>query len=355
MNNDVISNQYLSMVDATNVVSKSDLNGVITYVNSKFIEISGYSREELIGQPHNILRDPTLSSSIFRDLWSTIKSKKPWKGVISNIRKDGKKYTVEASIFPILNANKEVVEYISIRHDISELIDLNKQVSKLHNDRIEQEQIAKNKFESGIVNDMTQEECQVLYHPTDTLSGDFYSIYKREDGSIFMYLLDGQGHGISAALTVFAVSSMISQTIYEIETLEEIMEKLSPSLQNFLGDEEQLSYTMIMINKDKKNIAYSSAGMYPFLIKKGEEYLKIKANNTPFMNFSPTPKVEKKSISNMNSIMMYSDGIIEHENREVLEYLPKKLIFKPSHITKAFQEISSHRFEDDVTLVHLQI
>ena len=355
MNNYVVSDQYLSIVDATNVVSKSDLDGNITYVNSKFIEISGYSEEELIGKPHNILRDPELPSSIFRDLWTTIKSKKNWKGVISNIGKDGKRYTVEASIFPILNANKEVVEYISIRHDISELIDLNKQVSKLNNDRIEQEQIAKNKLESGIVNDMTEEECQVLYHPTDTLSGDFYSLYKREDGSIFIYLLDGQGHGVAAALTVFAISSMISHTIYEIETLEEIMEKLSPSVQNFLGDEEQLSYTMLLISKDKKNISYSSAGMYPFLIKKDDELLKIKSNNTPFMNFSPTPKVEKLSIENMNSIMIYSDGIVEDESIDVLEYLPKKLIFKPSHITEVFQEIRSHKFDDDVTLIHLQI
>ena len=355
MNNDVVSNQYLSMVDSTNVVSKSDLDGNITYVNSKFIEISGYSEEELIGKPHNILRDPELSSSIFRDLWSTIKSKKSWKGVISNIRKDGRRYTVEASIFPILNSKQEVVEYISIRHDISELIDLNKQVSKLNNDRIEQEQIAKKKFEAGIVNDMSEGECQVLYHPTDTLSGDFYSLYKREDGSVFMYLLDGQGHGISAALTVFAISATISNTIYEIETLEEIMDKLSPIVQNFLGDEEQLSYTMLMISKDKKSISYSSAGMYPFLIKQNDEIVKVKSNNTPFMNFSSIPEVKKVVIENMSSIMIYSDGVIEHENKEILEYLPKKLILKPTLIEEAFKKIRSHTFDDDVTLVHLQM
>jgi len=355
MNNSSVSDQYQNIVDATNVVSKSDLDGNITYVNSKFIEISGYTREELIGKPHSILRDPALCTSIFKDLWETIKLKKTWNGVITNLRKDGTKYTVEAFIFPILDANKEILEYISIRHDISDLINLNKQVSKLHNDRIEQEQLAKEKFESGIVNEMTQLECQVLYHPTDTLSGDFYSIYKRKDGSIFIYLLDGQGHGLSAALTVFSISSMMSQVINEIETLEELMEKLSPSVKNFLGDEEQLSYTMIMISKDKKSISYSSAGMYPFLIKKSDEVLRIKSNNTPFMNFSPIPEVQNLSIENMDYLMVYSDGIVEHENKEILEYLPKKLILQPSLISKAFKEISSHKFDDDVTVIYLQI
>ena len=355
MNNDSVLNQYQNIVDATNVVSKSDLNGNITYINSKFIEISGYSREELIGKPHSILRDPDLESTIFKDLWATIKSKRTWKGVISNLRKDGSRYTVEASIFPILDSNEEVIEYISIRHDISDLINLHNQVSKLHNDRIEQEQLAKEKFESGIVNNMTQTECQVLYHPTDTLSGDFYSIYKREDGSIFMYLLDGQGHGISAALTVFAISSIMSQSIYEIETLEEIVEKLLPSVKFFLGDEEQLSYTMIMISSDKKRISYSCAGMYPFLIKKADEVLRVQSNNTPFMNFSPTPEVKELTIDSMNSILIYSDGIIEHKNENILDYLPKKLILKPSLILNAFKEISSYKFDDDVTLVHLQM
>ena len=355
MNNKSVLNQYQNIVDATNVVSKSDIKGNITYVNNIFVEISGYTRAELMGKPHSILRDPDLSSDIFVGLWKTIQSKKTWNGILSNLRKDGTKYTVEASIFPILDDDGNIVEYISIRHDITNLINLNKQVSKLHNDRLEQEQIAKEKLESGIVNDMTQLECQVLYHPSDTLSGDFYSIYKRKDGSIFIYLLDGQGHGVSAALTVFAISSMMTQAIYEIETLDEIMEKLSPSVKNFLGDEEQLSYTMIMISKDKKTISYSSAGMYPFLIKNSDEVRRVKSNNTPFMNFSPTPQTVTLTLDKWDSIMMYSDGILEHENQEILEYLPEKLIKRPDLIPNALKEIASHKFDDDVTLLHFQL
>ena len=355
MNNNSVLNQYQNIVDATNIVSKSDIEGNITYVNNIFVEISGYSRDELMGKPHSILRDPDLSSEIFRDLWSTIQSKETWNGIISNLKKDGTKYIVEASIFPILDDDGNIVEYISIRHDITNLINLHEEVSKLHNDRLEQEQIAKEKLESGIVNDMTLCECQVLYHPSDTLSGDFYSIYKRNDGSIFIYLLDGQGHGISAALTVFSISSMMTQAIYETETLGEIMKKLSPSVKNFLGDEEQLSYTMIMISKDKKTISYSSAGMYPFLLRTNDEVRRIKPNNTPFMNFSPTPEILTLTLDKWDSIMLYSDGLVEHENKEILEYLPEKLIKKQDLIANALKEIALHKFDDDVTLLHFQL
>ena len=72
---DSILNQYFDVVNSTNIVSKTDINGMITYVNDKFIEISGYSENELLGQAHNIIRDPKLDSNIFKDLWSTIKSK----------------------------------------------------------------------------------------------------------------------------------------------------------------------------------------------------------------------------------------------------------------------------------------
>lgn len=351
---DSITTQYQNIVDATNIVSKSDIYGNITYVNRKFIDISGYTEKELIGKPHNILRDPDLDTAIFKNLWLTIQSKNIWSGVITNIKKNGTKYTVQASIFPILDAAGEVQEYISIRHDISHMIELNKQISQLHHYRLEQEELAKEKFESGIVNDMTQNECKILYHPSDTLSGDFYSLYKRDDGSIFIYLMDGQGHGISPALTVFAISSMINQNIHKLNNFSEIIEQIAPNVKNFLGDVEQLSYTMIMINPDKETLSYASAGMYPFLIKQGDEITKIKANNTPFMNFSPTPSIETLKVKNWDSLMIYSDGIVEHENKELLDCTPEILMQEPKKITTALEKIKFYKFDDDVTLIHLK-
>ena len=354
-NHKCISSQYQDLVDATNIVSKTDTYGVITFANSLFEEISGYTQEELIGKSHNIVRDPDMPSSVFKELWTTLKSKKSWKGVVTNKRKDGTKYTVDASIFPILDDNENIVEYIAIRHDITELLRLSEKVKILHDYNMEQENIAREKLEAGIINHMTSEECQVVYHPSDILSGDFYSIYKLNNGSTFIYLLDGQGHGVAPSLTVFAISSIMNQIINEVETIEELVIKLAPNIKNFLGDIEQLSYTMIIISADKKELFYASGGMYPFLIKKGDDVMKFKANNTPFMNFSNMPVVTNVQLGEWDSIMVYTDGLVEHEKDKIEHLKPEALIsesFKNMQIN--MRDIYNYKFDDDVTCLYFQ-
>ena len=351
-----LENQYLYIVDATNIVSKTDLFGTITYANSKFAEISGYSKEELIGQQHNILRHPDMKASLFKELWKTIRSKQVWNGVISNMSKDGSKYTVEASIFPILDENGEIAEYIAIRHDITQLQELNNKINTLHNYDIQQQNIAREKLEKGIVNNFNNNECKVLYSPSDIISGDFYSLYKAADGSRFFYIIDGQGHGISPALTVFAVSSTINQLINRIGTFKELSEHLFPAIKTFLGDEEQLSYTMMMITPDSKKLCYISGGMYPFLLKtKDAEIIKVKTNNMPFMNFSKLPFVNEVNIENCESILLYSDGLIEHEDKELSIFSPQNLIREPSLIESAKSITETMKLEDDVTLLFLKV
>ena len=351
-----LKNQYRHIVDATNVVSKTDPNGVITYANSKFVEISGYSQEELIGKHHRILRCPEMDSSVFKELWDTITSKQVWNGVITNVHKSGRKYTVEASIFPILDAKGEIVEYIAIRHDITELQELNDEINALHKYDMDQQHIAREKLEMGIVNDFDEEECKVLYVPSDIISGDFYSLYKSEDGSRFLYIIDGQGHGISPALTVFAVSSTMNQLIKSVRSLEELIDQLFPTVKTFLGEIEQLSYTIIKICADSKTLSYSSAGMYPFLIKrKGMDIQEVKANNIPFMDFSETPRVMDIDIEEAESILLYSDGLVEHDDSELNIFSPQNLIIEPLLIESANATMRDMKLEDDVTLLYLKI
>jgi PAS domain S-box-containing protein len=354
MKKKLLLRQYQTMVDETNIVSKTDLSGRITYINSKFLEISGYSKEELMGKPHNIVRDPETPANTFKDLWDTIQSKKIWHGVVTNRRKDGTKYTVKASVFPILDENEEIVEYISIRHDISELIALNKKLDDINKNRNEQELLAKTKLESGIVNDLYKKDYEIVFKASDIVNGDFYSIYKLHDGATFICLIDGQGHGISPALTVFAISSMLKKVIYDVKDMNELLESLHPSIKNFLAENEQISYTMLMISPDKKSLTYSCGGMYPFLVKKGDEVLRVKANNTPFMDFSYLPNCNTLNIDGWESIMLYTDGIIEHEHKNIKNLLPDKIIKEPSKICDALKKISSCDFDDDVTLIYLK-
>ena len=114
-------NQYKETVDRSAIVSKADPNGIITYVNDEFCKISGYSEEELIGKPHNIVRHPDMDTSVFEFMWYTIKDlKQPWTGEVKNRKKDGNPYWVKAIINPILDINGDVIEYIGIRTDITQ-------------------------------------------------------------------------------------------------------------------------------------------------------------------------------------------------------------------------------------------
>src|SRR5574343_348263 len=99
------------------LVSKTDLHGNITYANDAFINISGYSREELIGEPHNLVRHPDMPPQVFHHLWQTVKQGNPWKGIVKNRAKDGRFYWVKAVIVPIRKEN-QTIGYMSVREAV---------------------------------------------------------------------------------------------------------------------------------------------------------------------------------------------------------------------------------------------
>jgi len=113
--------EYKKAVDEANIVTKTDLKGIITFVNDKFCEISGYTKEELVGKPQSIVRHPDMPASVFKDMWATIEKKQTWKGIIKNLNKNGSSYYVQSTIKPIVDYAGNIVEYIGIRTDITEL------------------------------------------------------------------------------------------------------------------------------------------------------------------------------------------------------------------------------------------
>ena len=109
-----VTNVEYSIADETLIVSKTDLKGKLTYFNDQFVQASGFTEQELIGQPHNIIRHPDMPPEAFENLWDTLKAGKPWAGAVKNRRKNGDFYWVLASATPIYEGG-QVTGYMSIR------------------------------------------------------------------------------------------------------------------------------------------------------------------------------------------------------------------------------------------------
>ncbi|MFU8788602.1 MAG: methyl-accepting chemotaxis protein [Methylobacter sp.] len=109
-----VTNQEIQMKKGGLLVTRTDLKGVITYVNDEFVAISGYSRDELIGAEHNIVRHPDMPEAAFEDLWRTLKALRPWNGIVKNRTKSGDYYWVDANAMPVFK-NGQVHEYLSVR------------------------------------------------------------------------------------------------------------------------------------------------------------------------------------------------------------------------------------------------
>ncbi|MDR2099643.1 MAG: PAS domain S-box protein [Campylobacteraceae bacterium] len=122
--------QYKRAVEQSNIVSKTDINGIITFVNDEFCKISGYSKEELIGKNHNIVRHPDVPKANFELLWKTILNKETFKTTAKNMAKDGSTFYVNTTITPILDKNGDIEEFIAIRYDVTDSVMLTEALKK---------------------------------------------------------------------------------------------------------------------------------------------------------------------------------------------------------------------------------
>ncbi|MBZ9556949.1 MULTISPECIES: methyl-accepting chemotaxis protein [unclassified Modicisalibacter] len=112
--NQPVTQREYPLDDEHYLISRTDLKGRITYANPAFVEVSGFSREELIGAPHSIVRHPDMPEAAFANLWETLEAGEPWRGLVKNRCKNGDHYWVDASVTPIYEEG-ELQGYASVR------------------------------------------------------------------------------------------------------------------------------------------------------------------------------------------------------------------------------------------------
>ena len=228
--------QYEAITNKSSIISKTDAKGIITYVNEKFCQISGYKESELIGKPHNIVRHPDMPSSAFKELWQTIQNKQTFQGVVKNRAKNGDPYYVKTTIQPIFNAKGEIEEYISLRHDITEIMSDKKQLF---------DYLEANKLSVLIL---------VQIEDYDTLE-KFYdrsSVEKIEQifGKTLLYLMPNiwgfqRVYHLENGLYAFAIDRRSCQA--NEHEIEEVLEKLLSNIKEYVVKLEGIEYDISAI------------------------------------------------------------------------------------------------------------
>lgn len=125
--------QFENVINSSSIVSITDKDGLITHVNDQFCEITGYSKEMIVGSRHNIISHPDNPKSVYRELWAIIRSGKTWKGIIKNMTSDGKYFYQKSTIVPFKDKSGNIVKYVSISYDVTEVFENKSRLQKQMN------------------------------------------------------------------------------------------------------------------------------------------------------------------------------------------------------------------------------
>ncbi|SFC18874.1 PAS domain S-box-containing protein [Flexibacter flexilis DSM 6793] len=294
------------------LVSETDAFGTITFVNDHFCKISGYSREELMGQPHSIVRHPETPSAIFRKMWATIKAGGIFQGTIKNQRKDGEPYWVQVTIAPVLDETGEPVRYIGVRFDITEQVLQQEAVQELLRETEAQNaELIRNREELRHKKQITDSinyakriqeallpqsdlihkrfpKSFILYKAKDIVSGDFYWFHTQPDFTA-VAAIDCTGHGVPGAFMSVMANSLISEIIIDRNitspdlVLDMLLEKVIRTLRQTEPDgqpHDGMDLGLCIIHHQTKTLEFAGANRPLYWIRDGI-FNEIKGNAIP--------------------------------------------------------------------------
>ena len=306
-----ILKQYKDIVDDNLIVSKTDINGRITYVNKKFEDISGFKKEELLGKSHNIIRHKDVPDEVFKDVWNTILNKKTWKGLIKNRKKNGETYYVESVVKPILDRDGNIVEFIALRKDVTNYISAEKLIEdklQLLNSallvlvKIENFNDAKLVYEEDILNSI---RTKLLQRTKKLLKNSFNSIEE--------YWIKDDVYG-------FLIEK------YDVTLLEDVLNKIITEVTNtpiIVKDLEYYPFIKISFThgitdlyKDAINGLEESDGIEKRVINSNGLSIKKKVEIVKNMEIL---KVVDYALNN-NRIVSLFQPIVSNETQEIIKY-----------------------------------
>ena len=308
--------EYQEATNQISIVSKTDTKGVITYVNDALCDISEYSREELIGKAHNIVRHPDNPASIFEEIWDTIQNKKQiWKGIVRNRAKSGKSYYVDTVVMPVLDLNQNILEYISMRHDITNIMNPLKQLNDEIKDADEpllvyiqlEDFINIQEFYDHATVEEFQKRVSIYLQEKFSKSYNFDKVYQLENGEFaFVLKYSEYRHNIKEFIKEF----------------KDFQDEIKGNRVNIQDLEYNISM-LVSISYQKENILESVKIGIKKLYKTKKTF--ILSNNFAAMEQMRAKENMKvvhmiKQAINSSKIVSYFQPIIDNKTKEIVKY-----------------------------------
>lgn len=315
-------------IDQHNSIVVTDRKGVISYVNEKFCDISGYINSELVGRTPAMFKSGLHSKEFYANLWGTILSGQIWNGVIANKTKNGAIYWLNASIFPVLGDDGEINQFISIRTDITET----------HNLQEALEQSIEREYTVGF-----QIQQALLYGPAPIINnvqisafteaslgvdGDFYDIQMLTPTQFDISIGDVMGKGTAAALIAAAAKQKISHALVEryvhqkLPTVAEVVELVRQQMvEKLIKLERFLTLFYCRVDIENMRIHYVDAGHGLAFLANANGVNNLSGENLPIgVSQSDAITMNSVQISEGDILFLYSDGVTDAINNEGMRF-----------------------------------
>ncbi len=316
---------YEAIEQSSNAILLGALDGRIIYVNEKFCKMSGYEKEELIGENARILKSGAQLPEFYRAMYETIRCGGVWRGKVHNCKKTGEFYWETVIMSPIRDAAGNVCNFLAINEDITVREEaaavMRKADQKLRNDMMLAGKIQKTILPKPL--QLKPIKINAVYEPLNLVSGDIYDyVWQEEEQRLVGYVADVMGHGLGAALQTSALMVLARQFLQGGKPLAQRVQDLNRNLTPYLDDSSFAALLAFEIDVGQGRLSYVSAGINHFVAVQDGEVMVVRVPGI-FLGILPEMEYEEEELAFQKGDCFYfcSDGMFEMLTPETMEEL----------------------------------
>lgn len=296
----------------------TNLQGVIEYVNPAFEVTSGYRRDEVLGQTPHILNSGKHSKEFYKNLWETILSGKSYRGTIINKKKNGELYWSDQSITPLNDQSGNMISFVSVLKDITEMRKQQDQEFQLNIAR----QVQQFYYNSAV--SVPGFDIAGAAYPADKTGGDYFDFITMPDGCIAIAIGDVIGHGIGAALIMAEMRAFLRVFTKMDNDPANILTQLNNELIADLQEEQFVTLILARLDPRERTLIYASAGHVPaYLLNRSGKADYVMASTGLPLGFQKNFFIENSESIKLTSdhiAVFFTDGIMEAQSLSGKEF-----------------------------------